>query len=455
MPHSSAPDGTVAIRGQILSYKKDPFKNPIDECIMHESDGIVVMQNGKVTAVGPADTTLAKVPDGATVTRYENALIMPGFIDCHVHYPQTEIIGAYGKQLIDWLNKYTFVAEQNFKSKDHAKEVAKVFLRESLRCGTTTSAVFCTVNPVSVDAFFETSQALGMRNIAGKVLMDRNAPEALMDTAKTGYEQTQALIKKWHNNGRSLYCVTPRFAPTSTPEQMEIAGQVWKENPGTYLQSHVSENLGEIAWVKELYPDCNGYVDVYHRYGHLGERSILGHGVHLTEEEFQVLHDTGTAISHCPTSNLFLGSGLFSIEKAMDPKRPIRVGLATDLGAGTNFSQLVTMNEAYKVAQMNGYSLSAHHAYYLATRGAANALYLDDKIGSIEVGMEADVTVLDLAATPVLDYRLKYANDLEETLFVLMTLGDDRTACATYIAGNLVYARERQIHKEQFAGSLT
>ena len=217
----------------------------------------------------------------------------------------------------------------------------------------------------------------------------------------------------------------------------------------------MSENVGEIAWVKELYPERGGYVDVYHHYGHLGERSILGHGVHLTEEEFQVLHDTGTAISHCPTSNLFLGSGLFSIEKAMNEKRPVRVGLATDLGAGTNFSQLVTMNEAYKVAQMNGYPLSPHHAYYLATRGAAKALYLEDKIGSIEVGNEADLTVLDLNATPILGYRMKYTKDIDEVLFVVMTLGDDRTSCATYVAGNRVYSRDMQIRKEQFVDSLT
>ncbi len=235
---------------------------------------------------------------------------------------------------------------------------------------------------------------------------------------------------------------------------MEMTGAVWREHPGTYLQSHVSENPGEIEWVRKLYPERSGYVDIYDHYGQLGERSILGHGVHLTEEELQVLHDTGTAIAHCPTSNLFLGSGLFDIQKAMDSKRPIRVGLATDLGAGTNFSQLVTMNEAYKIAQLNGYALSAHHAYYLATRGAANALYLDDKIGSIAVGMEADLTVLDLKATPVLGYRMKHTNNLEEVLFVLKTLGDDRTSCATYVAGERVYSRELQIRKEVFTESL-
>jgi len=251
-----------------------------------------------------------------------------------------------------------------------------------------------------------------------------------------------------------LYNVTPRFAPTSTPQQMELTGKVWQDNPGTYLQSHVSENPSEVQWVSELFPDQSSYVDVYRHFGMLGERSILGHGVHLSEEELQLLYDTGTAIAHCPTSNLFLGSGLFDIEKTMAPERPVRVGLATDLGAGTNFSQLVTMNEAYKVAQLHGYSLSAHHAYYLATRGAARALYLDDKIGSLEVGMEADLTVLDLKATPVLGYRMQHTSSIEEVLFVLMTLGDDRTSCATYVAGERVYSRELQIRKEVFTESL-
>jgi len=449
-----AGQSVTAIRGAALSYRKDPFRYPIDECFVYESDALIVMQGGLITSFGDAGALLASLPDDVVVTHYENCLIMPGFIDCHVHYPQTEIIGVYGKHLLDWLHKYTFVAEQNFKDADHARATAKVFLRESIRCGTTTSSVFCTVDPTSVDAFFEESTKLNMRNIAGKVLMDRNAPAELLETPQQGYEQTQALIDRWHLNGRSLYSVTPRFAPTSSPEQMELTGAVWRENPGTYLQSHVSENPSEVAWANELFPDCNGYVDVYAHYGQLGERSILGHGVHLSEDEFQVLHDTGTAIAHCPTSNLFLGSGLFDIEKAVDPNRPVRVGLATDLGAGTNFSQLVTMSEAYKVAQLNGYALSAHHSYYLATRGAAHALYLDDRIGSIEAGMEADLTVLDLKATPVLGYRMKHTNNLEEALFVLMTLGDDRTSCATYVAGERVYSRELQIRKEVFVESL-
>ena len=454
-PHDTrGGDATTVIRGAALSFIDDPFRLPVEECTVYESDAIVVMSDGKITGFGPADVLLSQLPENARITSYGNCLILPGFIDCHVHYSQTEIIGAPARQLIDWLNDYAFVAERKFNDRDHAREVAKVFLRESLRCGTTTSAVYCTVDPISVDAFFEESAKLGMRNIAGKVLMDRNAPPELCDSARTGYDQSKALIGRWHGNGRALYGVTPRFAPTSTPEQMELAGALWKEHPGTYLQTHVAENLREVEWVGELYPERTGYVDVYRHYGQLGPRSILGHGIHLSEEEFQLLHDTGTAIAHCPTSNLFLGSGLFSIEKAMVETRPVRVGLATDLGGGTSFSPLVTMSEAYKIAQMNGYSLSPRQTYYLASLGAARALYLDDKIGSIAVGNEADLTVLDLAATPVLEYRLRSARDLDETLFVLMTLADDRAACATYVAGNLMYVRDAESREEHFSHSL-
>lgn len=445
---------STAIRGAALSYSKNPFQFPMDDCVVYYDDALIVMQDGLIKSIEDAGAGIENLPENVRVTEYKNCLIMPGFIDCHVHYPQTEIIGVYGKHLLDWLHKYTFVAEQNFKDIEHARATAKVFLRESLRCGTTTSSVFCTVDPASVDAFFEESNQLNMRNLAGKVLMDRNAPEELLESPEEGYEQTQELIARWHNNGRSLYSVTPRFAPTSSPQQMQLTGRVWQENAGTYLQSHVSENPNEVNWVHELFPKQASYVDVYGHYDMLGERSILGHGVHLSEKELQTLHDTGTAIAHCPTSNLFLGSGLFNIENVLDPNRPVRVGLATDLGAGTNFSQLVTMNEAYKVAQLNGYALSAHHAYYLATRGAAHALYLEDKIGSLEPGMEADLTVLDLKATPVLGYRMKHTNSLEEVLFVLMTLGDDRTSCATYVAGERVYSRELQIRKEVFTPSL-
>jgi guanine deaminase len=319
-----------------------------------------------------------------------------------------------------------------------------VFLKECLRAGTTTSTVYCTVHPQSVDAFFEEAQALDMRMIAGKVLMDRNAPDALTDTLNQGYDESRALIGKWHGKGRLLYCVTPRFAATSSPGQMEMTGALWQEHKGTYLQSHVSENRGEVAWVKELYPDRKGYLDVYGHYQQLGPRAIYGHGIWLDEAELQRCHDTGTALAHCPTSNLFLGSGLFNLKNAKKPGRPVLVGLGTDLGGGTSFSMLQTLNETYKVAQLNGNKLSAGQAFYFATRGTAQALYLENQIGSIGVGLEADVIVLDLKSTPIIEYRMRYCDDLEEALFVQMTMGDDRAVLATYIAGKLAYSRPDQ-----------
>lgn len=433
---------TTALRGPALTFIDDAVKAGVEASMRYESDAIVAMAGGKITHFGPASQVSPELPKGTTVRRTgDDALILAGFIDCHVHYPQTQIIGAYGEQLIDWLSKYTFVAEQKFASKEHAREVAKVFLQECLRAGTTTAAVYCTVYPQSVDAFFEEAEARNMRMIAGKILMDRNAPDALTDTPQKGYDDSKALIAKWHGRGRQLYCVTPRFAPTSTPAQMEMTGRLWAEHPGTYLQSHVSENRGEVAWVKELYPERKGYLDVYDHYKQLGPRSIYGHGVWLTEAELQRFHEAGAAIAHCPTSNLFLGSGLFNLKNAMKAERPVRVGLATDLGAGTSFSMLQTLNETYKVAQLNGNKLSAPLAFYLATRGAAHALYLEDKIGSLAVGMEADVVVLDLKSTPVIEYRMRNCQDLEEALFIQMTLGDDRGVHSTYIAGALAYSR--------------
>jgi guanine deaminase len=432
----------IAIRGPVLTYTGDPFRDGLAHTMRYEPDAIVAMAGGKITHFGPASQVRAQLPDDTVVKEYgRDSLIMAGFIDCHVHYPQTQIIGAFGEQLIDWLNKYTFIAEQQFADQEHAREVARVFLQECLRAGTTSAAVYCTVHPQSVDAFFEESAKLGTRMIAGKVLMDRNAPAALHDTAQQGYDESRALIGKWHGNGRQLYAVTPRFAASSTPAQMEMAGALWQEHPGTYLQSHVSENRREVAWVKELFPERNGYLDVYDHYRQLGPRSIYGHGIWLTEKELQRCHESGTAIAHCPTSNQFLGSGLFNMDNAMQSGRPVRVGLATDIGAGTSFSMLQTLNEAYKVAQLNGNSLSAGHGFYLATRGTAKALYLEDKIGSIASGMEADVIVLDLKSTPLIEYRLRYCRDIHEVLFILMTLGDDRAIRATYIAGRLAFER--------------
>lgn len=412
---------------------------------MFIEDGMVVIEGGRIVDVAGAADAGRRLSGDVPTHDCTGMLILPGFVDCHVHYPQVEIIGAYGEQLMDWLEKYTFVAEQKYVDPDYARDAAQVFLRECLRAGTTTSAVFCTVHSESVEAFFAESERLDMRNIAGKVLMDRNAPEALLDTPRSGYDQSKALIEKWHGRGRQLYAITPRFAATSSPGQLEAAAALRREHPGTYVQSHLSENRAEIAQVMSMYPHCSSYADVYARHGLLGERSIYGHGIHLSDGELSVLHDTDTALAHCPTSNLFLGSGLFPLGRVADPARAIRLGLATDLGAGTSFSMLATMSEAYKVAQANGYSLSAPRAFYLATLGGARALRLDDRIGSIARGKEADLVVLDPAATPLLAHRMQYARDLEEVLFVLMTLGDDRVVHSTYVAGRRLHSRDDHV----------
>ncbi|MBC7386985.1 MAG: guanine deaminase [Cryobacterium sp.] len=431
----------TALRGAALSFKADPFRVGDEAATRYESDALVLMQGGKVTEFGNFDSLKDRIPSGVEVVHYRDSLILPGFIDIHVHYPQTQIIGAYGKQLIDWLNRYTFVAEQQFSHEGHARDVARFFLGECLRVGTTTSLVYGTVHPVSVDVFFEEAERRNMRMIAGKVLMDRNAPDALMDTAVSGYDDSKKLLEKWHGRGRLSYAITPRFAPTSTPAQLEAAGALWKEFPGVYMQTHLSENQSEVEWVRDLFPERKNYLDVYDHYGLVGKRAVFGHGIHLGENEWQRCYDAGAAIAHCPTSNEFLGSGLFRFDIAKNNARPVRVGLATDLGAGTSFSQLQTMNEAYKIAQLSGFSLSAIQAYYLATRGAAEALYLEDKIGTIAPGFEADLVVLDLRSTPLIDFRMNHCTTLQESLFIQMMMGDDRATRAVYVAGELAYSR--------------
>jgi len=413
--------------------------------MVYESDALVAMADGLITHFGPAEKIIPQLPAGTEVKNYgKDSLISAGFIDSHVHFPQTPMIAAYGEQLLDWLNKYTFPTEQKYSDKEFARSVAKVFLQENLRNGITCGCVYCTVYPQSVDALFEEAEKLGMRLAAGKVMMDRNAPEKLLDTPKAGYDDSKALIKKWHDRGRLLYAITPRFAPTSTPEQLEATGALCREHPECYMQTHVSENKGEVAWVKELFPERKGYLDVYDHYSLCRPRAVFGHGIHLTDDEMQTMHRTGSAIAHCPTSNFFLGSGFFNIQRAMQKDRPVRVGLGTDLGAGTSFSILATLNEAYKAAQLNSYALSAGHAYYVATRGTAHAMYLEDKIGSIAPGMEADIVVLDMKSTPIIEYRMQFAKDFEEALFIQMTLGDDRAVQATYVAGKLQYSRRRE-----------
>jgi guanine deaminase len=428
-----------AYRASLLHSVGDPTEVGIDASYEYISDGLLVVEDGLIVAKGEAQALLPALPAGTPVEHFEHALITPGFIDTHIHLPQTGMIGAYGEQLLDWLNTYTFPCERQFEDKAHAADVAKRFLAELLRNGTTTALVFGSVHPESVEALFEAALELNLRLIAGKVMMDRNAPDYLTDTAESSYAQSKALIERWHGKGRLHYAVTPRFAPTSTPEQLALAGRLLGEHDGLYLQTHLSENLAEIEWVKALFPERSGYLDVYDHFQLLGERSVFAHGVHLCDAECARLAETGSAVAFCPTSNLFLGSGLFNLPMA--ERHRLKVGLGTDVGAGTSFSILQTLNEAYKVMQLQGARLSPFKSLYLATLGGARALSLEERIGSLNVGCEADFLVLDLKATPLLDYRLAQCRDIAETLFVLMTLGDDRVVRRTFAVGQVVHSR--------------
>ncbi len=432
-----------AIRGAFLDFVDDPFYISESESVRYIPDGLLIIENGAIVDFG-SYSDLQKQYSHVPVTAYPAQLITPGFIDTHVHYSQYEVIASYGEQLLEWLSKYVFPTEGKFKDKAHADKIATLFFDELLKQGTTTALVFATVHPESVDAFFEEASRRNLRMISGKVLMDRNAPDYLTDSPENAYEDSKKLIQKWHKNGRLLYAVTPRFAPTSTPEQLHTAAKLLQEFPDVYMQTHISENKKEVAWVAELFPESQGYLDVYDRAGLVGEKSVFAHGVHLTDAEFKRLSAAKSAIAFCPTSNLFLGSGLFKLAQAKSTEHPVKVGLGTDVGGGTSFSMLQTANEAYKVAQLQGDSLSAFKALFLATLGGAKALSLDDKIGNFNPGKEADFIVLDSKATTLMATRNQGAaaqtlEELAQKLFGLMMLGDDRAIQAVYIAGKLAH----------------
>ena len=429
-----------AIRGNFVDFVKVVQSHEeIEGSVRHIQDGLLLIKNGKIDWFGPWEDGRHLVPEGVTVSDYSGKLIVPGFIDGHIHYPQTEMIGAYGEQLLEWLNNYTFPTERRYGNIDYAKDKAKFFVNQLLRNGTTTALTFCSVHPESVDALFETAEQINMRMIAGKVMMDRNAPDYLQDTAQSSYDDSKALIKRWHEKGRALYAITPRFAPTSTPEQLDAAAALMKEHPSCYMQTHLSENKNEIAWVKSLFPENSGYLDVYHRRGLTGKRSVFAHCIHLEEDEWDCMRDTGSVIAFCPTSNFYLGSGLFDWRKA--EKNKVRITTSTDVGAGTSFSLIQTLNEAYKVLQMQGQKMSAFESLYSATLGSAAALDLQDKIGNFSVGKEADFVVLNPTATPLQQLRYDNSKSLQDRLFVLFTLGDDRNVYRTYVDGRVVYER--------------
>lgn len=429
----------TVIRGRFLDIQNTVSQAAeITDQVRYLEDGVMITEQGKIRWFGAWEDAQSELPTNVEIQHYPEQLIIPGMIDTHIHFPQTEMVGAYGEQLLSWLNTYTFPTEIQFQDKAYAQEIAKFFVNELLKNGTTTALVFCTVHPESVDALFEAAQQHQMRLIAGKVMMDRHAPEALCDTAASAYDDSKALIEKWHGQGRALYAITPRFAPTSTPEQLEKAGQLKAQFPDVYVHTHLSENKDEIAWVKDLFPEQKGYLDVYHHYGLTGQRSVFAHCVHLEDAEWQCMHDTDSAIAFCPTSNLFLGSGLFPLKKTWEQK--VKVGLGTDIGAGTSFSLLQTVNEAYKVQQLQGDKLSAFESLYHATLGGAKALDLDDKLGNFNVGKEADFVVLNLKATALQQLRQSRSKSIDDSLFALFTMGDDRNIEATYIYGQKAYS---------------
>ncbi len=434
---SSAPTGVQAYRASILHFTGDPAFDP-DPCEWHE-DGLLVVEDGLVQDVGSYDQLKSRLAPGTVVHDYSGRLIVPGFIDTHVHYPQTDMIASASPGLLPWLETYTFPTERAFAEPAHATEVARFFVDELLRCGTTTAMVFCTVHKTSVDAFFTESESRNLRMVAGKVLMDRNCPEFLRDCPESGTRDTEALIRKWHNRGRQMYAITPRFAPTSSEAQMEMAGALARAYPDTFLQTHAAENGDEVAWVRSLFPHARSYMDVYDHFGMLRPRSMYAHCIWLDDADRERMAQAGAAIAVCPTSNLFLGSGLFSFEKA-DAHR-VQLSLATDVGGGTSFSMLQTMNEAYKVARMAGTYLQALRMFYLATLGAARSMHLEGTIGSFAGGAEADFVVLDPKATPLLARRTERVGSMEELLFAIAMLGDDRTVETTFAAGRKVHER--------------
>ena len=434
------------IRGTILTFKSDPFLNDASQCYDLFSDGLIVIQNGKILQVGNYRDVAQLYPALTDIDTYTDAVIMPGFIDCHVHYVQSPMIGSYGDTLLNWLNKYTFPTEAKFSNKEFAEEVASIFFKQILSQGTTTANVFATTFPVSVDAFFKESERYNTRMISGKVLQDRNIPEALRDkSAEESVVLSENLLKKWHRKGRQLYAVIPRFAPTSTPEQLQLAGELYHRYSadGVYLHTHLDEVQSEIDWVKELFPNQPNYTEVYNHFGLLGPRSVMAHCCIVKPEAWKVLSDNRCGVAHCPSSNLFLGDGEFKYWEAKSPHHPVKLGVGTDVGGGTNFSVPRQLGEAYKVAMLQSRSLGIIQSLYMATRGGAETLHLADKIGSIAPGYEADIAVLDLNATEFTEWRMRFAESIFDKLFVLMTLGPDNMNRATYVAGKKVFDRTR------------
>jgi guanine deaminase len=419
-------------RARVFTPIADPFASGIEGSYRWFEDGHVAVDgDGFIVSVGE----WSAAPQGETIDLSQH-LITPGFVDTHLHAPQLEMIGSYGGHLLEWLNRYTFPTERKFEDPEHARRVARAFYDELLRNGTLCALIFSTIHREATDIFFEEAERRGFRGIVGKTMMDRHAPDYLLDkSAQQSYDESRELLQKWHGRGLLRYAITPRFAPTSTPELLECAGQLKREFPGAWVHSHISENKNEVSWVQELFADAE-YADVYDHYGLLDERTVLAHGVWLTAEELDLLARRGSRIAHCPNSNLFLGSGLFPLHRVL--QAGVVVGLGTDIGAGTTPSLFNAMADAYKVQQVQNVSLSPFHLWYLATLGGARALTLDGETGSLEAGKSADFLVLDLQATPLLAMRTARATSPEDLLAGLIFMGDDRAVKRSVIAGRTV-----------------
>ena len=419
--------------GETLAFADDPFLSPVSEAVHYNESGAVVVEAGKIAAVGNA-AELKKAFPRAAAHDYGRCLITAGFIDAHSHYPQTAIIASWGSRLIDWLNTYTFPEEAKFNSREYAEAVARQYLNAVLANGTTTVCSFCTSHPGSVSALFNEAGKLSMRVAAGKTCMDRNAPQELLDCAVSAHADSECLIGKWHGKGRCSYVISPRFAPTSTPAQLEALGSLWADHPSCLMQTHISEQTEEVEWVRNLFPDSRDYLDVYDSFGLLGRRGLYGHGIHLSHQELDRLREAGGSIIHCPTSNLFIGSGLLNVQ---DRKAEgITVGLATDTGGGSSFSMLRTMAAAYEISQLCGEPLHPAQLYWLATTGNAGALHMSDRIGNLRTGMEADLVVLDLESTSAISTAIQHAENVWQRLFPTIMLGDDRAVADVWINGN-------------------
>lgn len=416
-----------------------------EHSLAYFQDGALIVKEEKILELGEYSEMCTKYAKSTQID-YRGKLIVPGLIDSHIHFPQTEMIAKYGDQLLEWLNNYTFPTEHKFKDKTYCNMIAKHFVEQLINNGTTTAFAYASVHKHSVDSLFETATEYNMAIITGKVCMDRNCPEFLQDTPESAQLESHELIEKWHQHKRNLYALTPRFAPTSTEKQLSLLGELAKQYPSVFIQTHLSENKGEVEWVKRLFPNKQSYLDVYDHYNMVHSRALFGHCLHLTEQEWQRLSQAKATAVFCPSSNLFLGSGLFSLAQAKKYKAPI--ALASDVGAGSSFNMFKNYGDAYKIGQLQNVKLSILQGLYMMTQGPASNYGLEHEIGNLNPNSFADFVVLNPHFDSLNSIRCQQLNNIDDAtdmLFALSFIGDDRAIDACYIAGKEV----KQLIKEQ------